>query len=179
MQTRKFIAFYCPTYHILTVGNIRTLMKFILKTGLFILLFNYCNFVSGQNLMVFPNDTIFQDYEKEIYSLKRSYINPDSIFIKNEPDTLEIVDSIYCRYHLKYLTQEGPSIQNHSKIGIEGNLCDFLIGLGFDKPKIERLSQKGSYRIAKFGNEFIVVFYSLPTGLMNNINYYFELIKEE
>jgi len=135
--------------------------------------------VSGQNL-IFPNDTIFQDYEKEVFSLKRSYINLDSIFlIKNEPDTLEIIDSIYCRYHLKNIKQEGPSIQNHSKIGIEGSLCDFLINLGFDKPKIERLSQKGSYRIAKFGNEFIVVFYSLPTGVMNNINYYFELIKEE
>jgi len=130
--------------------------------------------------MVFPNDTIFQDYEKEVFSLKRSYINLDSIFfIKNKTDTLEIIDSIYCRYHLKYIQQAGPSIQNHSTIGIDGNLCDFLIDLGFDKPKIERLSQKGSYHIAKFGNEFIVVFYSLPTGLKNNINYYFELIKEE
>jgi len=155
-------------------------MKFILKKGLLILLFNYYNFVSGQDLMVFPNDTIFQDYEKEVFSLKRSYINLDSIFfIKNKPDTLEIVDSIYCRYYLKYITQQGPIIQNHSAIGIEGNLCSFLIDFEFYKPKIQSVSLGGSYHIAKFGNKFIVVFYSLPTGLVNSINYYFELIKEE
>jgi hypothetical protein len=153
-------------------------MKFTIKTGLFILLFNYCNLVSGQELMVCPNDTIFQDYKKEIFSQTRSYINLDSIFfIKNESKTLEIADSIYCRYSLKYITQTGPSIKNHSTIGMEGNLCDFLIDLGFNKPKIERLSQKGSYRLAKFGSEFIVVFYSLPTGVMNNIIYFFKLKK--
>ena len=133
--------------------------------------------MSGQDLMVFPKDTIFQDYEKGIFSLKRSYVNLDSIFFINKGhENLEIVDSIYCRYHLKYITQEGPSIVNHPKIGIEESLCDFLINLGFGKSKIERLSQKGSYRAAKFGNKFIVVFYSLQTGMMNNINYYFELL---
>jgi len=158
----------------------RILMKFILKTGLFVLLINYYNFVSGQNLMVSPYDTVFQDYENEVFSLKRSYINFDSIFIiKNEPDTIKIIDSTYCRYHLKYIIQEGSTIQNPSTLGINGNLCDFLIDLGFDKPKIERLSQKDSWHIAKYGNEYIVVFYSLPTGQKNNINYYFELIKEE
>ena len=155
-------------------------MKFILKTGLFILLLNYCNFVSGQGLVVFPNDTIFQGFEKEVFSLKRSYISLDSIILlENEPKTLEIVDSTYCRYHLKYITQQGPIIQNHSTIGIEGNLCDFLIEFEYYKPKMEGLSLNGSYHIAKFGNDFIVIFYSLPTGLVNSINYYFELREEE
>lgn len=151
-------------------------MKFILQKGLFILFFSYCHFVNGQDLIIFPHDTIFQDYEKEVFSQQRSHININSVFIlKNDPNTLEVVDSIYCRYHLKYTTQVGPSIQNFSTIGVEGNLCDFLIELGFDTPEIERLYQNGSYHIAKFGDKFIVVFYSLPTGLVNSINYYFEL----
>lgn len=107
-------------------------------------------------------DPAFIKFRESVSKLERLPLNIEPI---KPTDTISLVDinGIAEKYKLRYVEARGnpPSFEEHLKID---NRLLFI---------------DSSYSCTKLGTDFILIQMAKPTGMINDITYYYEIIKKE
>jgi len=137
----------------------------LMKTKTYILTFFIflSGVVFGQEVFLGnEKDSTFIKFTEKLYSLERLYLDIKPI----EPtNTIQIIDKsgMIDKYKLKYIHRIGNAPSFEEFIKIENDV----------------MSLNSSYSCTKYGTDYIVIHMARPTGSMNDVKYYYEIIRKE
>lgn len=135
-------------------------MKF--KTYIFIFFILLSELGFGQVIFTGTvSDSSFIKFKRKVYLLERLLLNIEPIE-PNNTISLTATEGIAEEYKLKYVERIGnpPSFEEGLKTG---NIV-FI---------------NSSYSCTKFGTDFIIIHMARPTGMINDIKYYYEIVRKE